>query len=259
MTASTSCWCEIGGTVGDIEGLPFFEAIRQLGNDLPRRHAIYIHLTLLPFIPSAGELKTKPTQHSVKELRSIGIQPDILLCRTDRPIPPEERRKLGLFCNVRESAVIEARDVDNIYAVPEAYHAAGLDTEVLAAFGIERGAARRISARWATINERIRNPEGDVTIAIVGKYTGTQGRLQIADRGALAWRHRQQGQGQARLDRERGVRARGSGALPRARQRHPGAGRLRPARRRGKDPCRPVRARAPGARISASASACRWR
>src|SRR6202047_2521822 len=121
---------EIGGTVGDIESLPFLEAIRQLGNELPRRHAIYIHLTLLPFIPSSGELKTKPTQHSVKELRSIGIQPDILLCRTDRPIPKEERRKLALFCNVRESAVIEARDVDNIYAVPEGYHAAGLDSEV---------------------------------------------------------------------------------------------------------------------------------
>ena len=129
--------CEIGGTVGDIEGLPFFEAIRQLGNELPRGHAVYIHLTLLPFIPSAGELKTKPTQHSVKELRSIGIQPDILLCRTDRPIPPEERRKLALFCNVRETAVIEARDADSIYAVPQAYHAAGLDTELLAAFGME--------------------------------------------------------------------------------------------------------------------------
>ena len=114
---------EIGGTVGDIEGLPFFEAIRQLGNELPRGHAIYIHLTLMPYIPSAGELKTKPTQHSVKELRSIGIQPDILLCRCDRPIPPEERRKLALFCNVRESAVIEALDVDNIYEVPVAYHA----------------------------------------------------------------------------------------------------------------------------------------
>ncbi len=162
---------EIGGTVGDIEGLPFFEAIRQLGNELPRHHAIYIHLTLLPFIPSAGELKTKPTQHSVKELRSIGIQPDILLCRTDRPIPPEERRKLGLFCNVRETAVIEARDVDNIYAVPEAYHAAGLDTEVLAAFGMEPKSAPALE-RWSSINDRIRNPEGDVTIAIVGKYTG---------------------------------------------------------------------------------------
>jgi CTP synthase len=163
--------CEIGGTVGDIEGLPFFEGIRQLGNDLPRHHAVYIHLTLLPFIPSAGELKTKPTQHSVKELRSIGIQPDILLCRTDRPIPTGERRKLALFCNVRESAVIEARDVDNIYAVPEAYNDAGLDREVLEAFGLDPMAAPDL-ARWRLINERIRNPEGDVTIAIVGKYTG---------------------------------------------------------------------------------------
>jgi CTP synthase len=162
---------EIGGTVGDIEGLPFFEAIRQLGNELPRGHAVYIHLTLMPFIPSAGELKTKPTQHSVKELRSIGIQPDILLCRTDRPIPKEERRKLSLFCNVRESAVIEARDVDNIYAVPEAYHAAGLDTEVLLAFGIRSELAPNLE-RWRLINERIHNPEGAVTIAIVGKYTG---------------------------------------------------------------------------------------
>jgi CTP synthase len=162
---------EIGGTVGDIESLPFLEAIRQLKNELPRNHAVYIHLTLLPFIPSAGELKTKPTQHSVKELLSIGIQPDILLCRTDRPIPKEERRKLSLFCNVRESAVIEARDVDNIYAVPEAYHREGLDIEVLHAFGIEVGAAPELK-RWRTINERVRNPEGDVTIAIVGKYTG---------------------------------------------------------------------------------------
>jgi CTP synthase len=161
---------EIGGTVGDIEGLPFLEAIRQLGNELPRRHALYIHLTLLPFIPSAGELKTKPTQHSVAELRSIGIQPDILLCRTDRPIPNEERRKLALFCNVRESAVIEARDVDNIYAVPEAYSAEGLDAEVLAAFGLEPRSADL--ERWRFINERIRNPEGAVTIAVVGKYTG---------------------------------------------------------------------------------------
>jgi CTP synthase len=163
--------CEIGGTVGDIEGLPFFEAIRQLGNDLPRHQAVYIHLTLLPFITGAGELKTKPTQHSVKELRSIGIQPDILLCRTDRPIPREERRKLGLFCNVRETAVIEARDADNIYAVPEAYHEAGLDREVLAAFGIENSPVPDLAV-WRLINERIRNPEGQVTIAVVGKYTG---------------------------------------------------------------------------------------
>ncbi|GLK75482.1 CTP synthase [Methylopila jiangsuensis] len=162
---------EIGGTVGDIEGLPFFEAIRQLGNDLPRGDAIYIHLTLLPWIPSAGELKTKPTQHSVKELRSIGIQPDILLCRCDRPIPADERRKLGLFCNVRESAVIEARDVETIYDVPEAYHREGLDTEVLRAFGLEPGPAPDLS-RWRTVTHRVKNPEGEVTIAIVGKYTG---------------------------------------------------------------------------------------
>ena len=162
---------EIGGTVGDIEGLPFFEAIRQLGNELPRGHAIYVHLTLLPFIPSAGELKTKPTQHSVKELRSIGIQPHILLCRTDREIPREERRKIGLFCNVRESAVIEARDVGSIYEVPHAYHAAGLDQEVLAAFGIEP-APKPDMSRWNSVMERVSNPEGEVTIAIVGKYTG---------------------------------------------------------------------------------------
>ena len=181
--------CEIGGTVGDIEGLPFFEGIRQLGNDLPRHHAVYIHLTLLPFIPSAGELKTKPTQHSVKELRSIGIQPDILLCRTDRPIPPSERRKLALFCNVRESAVIEARDVDNIYAVPEAYSEAGLDREVLEAFGLDPMAAPDL-ARWRLINERIRNPEGDVTIAIVGKYTGMKDAykslIEALSHGAIA-------------------------------------------------------------------------
>jgi CTP synthase len=162
---------EIGGTVGDIEGLPFFEAIRQLGNDLPRGHAIYIHLTLLPYIASAGELKTKPTQHSVKELRSIGIQPHILLCRTDRGVAPDERRKLALFCNVRESAVIEARDVASIYDAPRTYHAAGLDQEVLAAFGIEP-APKPDMSRWNAVMERVHNPEGEVTIAIVGKYTG---------------------------------------------------------------------------------------
>ncbi|MDR6953651.1 CTP synthase [Ancylobacter sp. 3268] len=162
---------EIGGTVGDIEAMPFLETIRQVGQELPRKHCIYVHLTLLPYIPSAGELKTKPTQHSVKELRSLGIAPDILLCRTDREIPREERRKLGLFCNVRESAVIEARDADNIYAVPATYHEAGFDTEVLAAFGIEPAPEPDLT-RWQKIQSGIRNPEGAVTIAIVGKYTG---------------------------------------------------------------------------------------
>jgi CTP synthase len=162
---------EIGGTVGDIEGLPFFEAIRQLKNELPPQHACYIHLTLLPFIPSAGELKTKPTQHSVQELRSIGIQPDILLCRTDRPIPENERRKLALFCNVRPTAVVEARDVSHIYEVPLTYHREGLDTEVLRCLGIDHAPKPKL-ARWEKLVETIHNPEGTVTIAVVGKYTG---------------------------------------------------------------------------------------
>ncbi len=162
--------CEIGGTVGDIEGLPFFEAIRQLGNDLPRGDAIYMHLTLMPFIPSAGELKTKPTQHSVKELRSIGIQPDILMVRCDRPIPPGERRKLSLFCNVREQSVIPALDVPHIYDVPIAYHEEGLDDEVLEAFGITGAPAPDLS-RWNEISDRVKNTDGTVKIAVVGKYT----------------------------------------------------------------------------------------
>ena len=162
---------EIGGTVGDIEGLPFFEAIRQLGNELPRGHSVFIHLTLLPFIPSAGELKTKPTQHSVKELRSIGIQPNILLCRCDRPVPISERRKIALFCNVREEAVIQALDVASIYDVPLAYHREGLDAQVLSAFGIGNAPAPKLE-KWQTISDAIASPEGEVTIAIVGKYTG---------------------------------------------------------------------------------------
>ncbi len=162
---------EIGGTVGDIEGLPFFEAIRQLGNDLPRGSSVYIHLTLMPYIPSAGELKTKPTQHSVKELRSIGIQPDILLCRSDREVPKSERRKIALFCNVRDEAVIQALDVASIYDVPLAYHREGLDDQVLTAFGIS-DAPRPNLARWEGISHAVANPEGEVSIAIVGKYTG---------------------------------------------------------------------------------------
>ena len=162
---------EIGGTVGDIEGLPFLEAIRQFGQEAPRGTCIFIHLTLLPWIPTAGELKTKPTQHSVKELRSIGIQPDILLCRADREIPINERRKIALFCNVRPSAVIQALDVDSIYDVPRAYHAEGLDQEVLDAFGIVDAKKPDLSV-WTEIMHRITHPEGEVNIAVVGKYTG---------------------------------------------------------------------------------------
>jgi CTP synthase len=161
--------CEIGGTVGDIESLPFLEAIRQLGNDLGRERALYVHLTLVPWIPSAGELKTKPTQHSVKELLALGIQPDILLCRCDRPIPESQRRKIALFCNVNPARVIPALDVDTIYDVPNAYHAEGFDREVCAHFGID--GKEPDLGRWREIVTRIRKPEGEVNIAVVGKYT----------------------------------------------------------------------------------------
>ncbi|MEX0645620.1 MAG: CTP synthase [Parvularculaceae bacterium] len=163
--------CEIGGTVGDIEGLPFFEAIRQLGNELPRGDAVYVHLTLMPYIPSAGELKTKPTQHSVKELRSIGIQPDVILVRADRDIPNAEKKKIALFCNVRPSAVVQALDCRTIYEVPLAYHREKFDDEVLAAFGDKKAPAPDL-AKWETIVERITRPDGEARIAIVGKYTG---------------------------------------------------------------------------------------
>ncbi len=162
--------CEIGGTVGDIEALPFFEAIRQLGNELPRGDAVYVHLTLMPFIPSAGELKTKPTQHSVRELRAIGIQPDVLLVRADREIPESERNKIALFCNVRSSAVVQALDCRTIYEVPLAYHREGFDEEVLNAFRMKDVAEPKLDG-WQNIVERITAPDGEVTIAVVGKYT----------------------------------------------------------------------------------------
>src|SRR6201991_772598 len=160
---------EIGGTVGDIEGLPFFEAIRQLHNDLGGGQTAFIHLTLVPYIEAAGELKTKPTQHSVKELRAIGIQPDILLCRASHPIPDEERRKIGLFCNLPADRVIPALDLDTIYRVPIAYHEVGLDTELLRVFGLDNAPPPDLS-RWQQVVERVKNPEGEVRIAVVGKY-----------------------------------------------------------------------------------------
>ena len=165
--------CEIGGTVGDIEGQPFLEAIRQLANELGPGRTVFVHLTLVPYIPSAGELKTKPTQHSVKELRSIGIQPDVVLCRCERDIPEAERRKIALFCNVGGDQVIQALDVDTIYEVPLRYHAEGLDTVVLRAFGIGDAPEPDLK-RWEAIVDSIRAPEGEVSIAIVGKYTGLQ-------------------------------------------------------------------------------------
>ena len=162
---------EIGGTVGDIEGLPFFESIRQFAYEQGRDKVMFVHLTLVPHIETAGELKTKPTQHSVKELRSIGIAPDLLLCRADRPIPEAECRKIALFCNVREDCVIPATDVETIYQVPLSYHAQGFDTQVMRYFGIPEAPAPDLSA-WETIVRRTLSPEGEVAIAVVGKYTG---------------------------------------------------------------------------------------
>jgi CTP synthase len=163
--------CEIGGTVGDIESLPFIEAIRQMRNDLGRDQTVFVHVTLVPYIAAAGELKTKPTQHSVKELTSLGVQPDILLCRCEHPLPDGERAKIAAFCNVRKEAVIPALDAKSIYAVPLQYHAEGLDYEVLRAFGITPGVAPDLR-RWEDILDRQENPEGEVTIGVVGKYVG---------------------------------------------------------------------------------------
>ncbi len=163
--------CESGGTVGDSESLPFLEAIRQMAADVGKANVCYIHVTLVPFIAAAGELKTKPTQHSVAELRGIGIQPDVLVCRSEHPLPESDRAKIALFCNVRKEAVISALDAESIYEVPLQYHAEGLDDEVLHAFGIT-DAPRPDLTRWQDIAERIHNPEGEVTIGVVGKYTG---------------------------------------------------------------------------------------
>jgi CTP synthase len=164
--------CEIGGTVGDIESLPFLEAIRQIGNQLGRDVTCFLHVTLVPYIAAAGELKTKPTQHSVKELQSVGIQPDILLCRTEHPLPAEQRGKIGLFCNIRDTAVVLARDVRNIYQVPLAYHEEGLDREVMLHFGLVDETPDL--SKWQKICHVVANPEGEVNIAIVGKYTSLQ-------------------------------------------------------------------------------------
>lgn len=163
--------CEIGGTVGDIESLPFMEAIRQLRNELEPDQTVSVHVTLVPYIAAAGELKTKPTQHSVRELASLGIKPDILLCRCEHPLPEGERRKIAQFCNVRAEAVIPALDAPSIYSVPQQYHREGLDAEVLRAFGITDAPEPDLSA-WEDVTDRYFNPEGEVTIAVVGKYVG---------------------------------------------------------------------------------------
>ena len=162
--------CEIGGTVGDIESLPFIEALRQLRNELGRENTCSIHVTLVPYIAAAGELKTKPTQHSVRELTALGVQPDVLLCRCEHPLPETERAKIAQFCNVRKEAVIPALDAPSIYAVPLQYHAEGLDAEVLRHFGLT--APLPDMAGWRDITHRYLHPEGEVTIGVVGKYVG---------------------------------------------------------------------------------------
>ncbi|AKQ42232.1 UTP--ammonia ligase [Aurantiacibacter atlanticus] len=164
--------CEIGGTVGDIESLPFIEAIRQLRNDLPPEQTCLVHVTLVPYISAAGELKTKPTQHSVRELTSLGVQPNLLLCRCEHPLPVSERNKIALFCNVRKEAVIQALDASSIYAVPQQYHAEGLDTEVLRHFDLLQDTPLPQMARWEDVVDRYENYEGEVTIGVVGKYVG---------------------------------------------------------------------------------------
>ena len=233
---------EIGGTVGDIESLPFLEAIRQLGNELGPEQAMFVHLTLVPFIPSAGELKTKPTQHSVKELLNVGIQPQMLLCRCDRPIPENERRKIALFCNVRPQSVIAALDVDTIYAVPISYHDEGMDREVLRHFRLPADGEPDLS-RWEAIVDAIRAPEGEVRIAVVGKYTNLLDSYKSLAEALIAWRHRQPGEGAARLGGQRGVRAGRRGAPAGGVPRHPGARRLRRARHAGQDRGGALRAR----------------
>ena len=165
------CLCEIGGTVGDIEGLPFFEAIRQLGNELPDNKTCFVHLTLVPYIAAAGEIKTKPTQHSVKELRSIGIQPDVLLCRSEKRIDKSDIKKIAVFCNVSEKSVIQATDVKTIYEIPKIYSQNGFDTEVLASMNIKK--PKKINLRkWNKVVHSVNNPRGQVNIGVIGKYVG---------------------------------------------------------------------------------------
>ena len=252
--------CEIGGTVGDIESLPFIESIRQLRNDLGRDNTVSVHTTLVPWIAAAGELKTKPTQQSVRELSSLGVQPEVLLCRCDRPLPESEREKIALFCNVRKSAVIPALDARNIYDVPLQYHEAGLDDEVLRAFRIDDAPAPDLDAlaRDHGPHRPLRQRSDDRRRRQICRPAG---RLQKPARGAGSRRHRQPRQGQYPVDRRRAVRASGSGHRRRARaaarrSSSRAASASAAARARSPRSSSPASAKFPS---SASASACRWR
>ena len=251
--------CEVGGTVGDIESLPFVEAIRQFRNESPRGATLAIHTTLVPYIAAAGELKTKPTQHSVRELTSLGIQPEIIVCRCDRELPDSERAKISNFCNVRMEAVIPALDAKSIYAVPAQYHEAGLDAEVLRAFGIE-DAPEPEMARWDDVTRPPVQPGRRGHDRRGRQICRPAGRLQVADRGARPRRPRQPRQGQHPLARRGTVRAsrgrdrrrRSSRCTPSS---SPAASASAAARARSPPSTSPAPATCPS---SASASACRW-
>ena len=247
---------EIGGTVGDIESLPFLEALRQFHSDLGRDRCMFVHLTLVPFLGHAGELKTKPTQHSVQELRRIGIQPDMVMCRSEEPLGRDIREKIALFANLPVSSVVSARDVDSIYKVPLEFHAEGVDDTVLAHFGIEAPRARPLGLGGRSSSAST-PPATPVRIALVGKYTQLVRRLHVGDRGAQPRRRPPRRPRGGALGRLRAAHGRGDRARARDVRRHPGPRRLRRARHRGQDPGCPLRTRARRARTWASASACR--
>ena len=240
--------CEIGGTVGDIESLPFMEAIRQLRNDIGRANTCFVHLTLVPYIAAAGELKTKPTQHSVRDMTALGIQPDVLVCRCDRELPASDRAKIALFCNVAPEAVIPALDAKSIYGVPLQYHAEGLDAAVLKTFGLPHEGSPDLR-RWDDIIDRQTNIEGEVTIGVVGKYVGLQDAYKSLHEALVHGGPRQPGESHRPLARRRTVRtgARRCREQPGAVPRDPGPRRLRRARVGRQDFRRALRPRTQGA------------
>ena len=216
---------EIGGTVGDIESQPFLEAIRQFRQDVGRENTLYVHLTLVPFIGTAGELKTKPTQHSVRDLRAIGIQPDILLCRTDRKLEPDLKRKIALFCDVAEQAVITAKDVQNIYQVPLALAGEGLDRIVLQHLHLSDEG--RDMAGWEDLVARIEHPKDDLTIHVVGKYVGYEDSYKSLNRSAVSRRLQTRADRDNQVDRGGSPGSSGRRAAPRWGRRHPRPRRVR--------------------------------
>ena len=248
---------EIGGTVGDIESLPFLEALRQFHSELGRERCMFVHLTLVPFLDNAGELKTKPTQHSVQELRRIGIQPDMVMCRSEGQLGKDIREKIALFANLPVSSVVSARDVDSIYKVPLEFAREGVDEVVLKHFGIELPPPDL--SDWEGLVERVESATDPVRIALVGQVQPARRRVHVGHRGAEPRRLAPRRARRGRLGRQRAAHRGRGGGRARHLRRHPGSRRLRRARHRGQDPGRALRARERGARISGSAWACRSR